>query len=294
MGLSLNVPSIGSTDWGTDVNENWSTLQAAISPAICNGRLTLESGTPVSTSDLTARATLYFTPYRGNLLGLYDGSSAWNITTFTERSLSLSGLTASTNYDIFIYDNSGTLTLESVAWSSDTARATALTTQDGIYVKSGATSHRYLGTIRINSTGGQCEDTATQRFVWNYYNRVSRKIGYSVDASHAYTTVGVWRKWNDSDSSKYAWVQGVAENTIGIYCYFDMYPQGSAYVGIGIDSSSSPASQSMSTATGIWLSATVVYVSAPLLGYHCCYALEFTGTGSSQFSVLRMNGEILA
>jgi hypothetical protein len=103
-------------------------------PVVPGGRLTLTSGTSVTTSDVTGAGTLYYTPDVHNLIRLYDGTR-WKLHTFTERSLALT-LTASRAYDVFIYDNAGTLTLElSAAWNSDgTTRTDALTTQDGVKV----------------------------------------------------------------------------------------------------------------------------------------------------------------
>lgn len=154
----------------------------AIGAHIVEGRLTLTSGTPVTTSDVSAAGTLYFTPFNGNRIRIFDGTR-WKLYTFTERSLSLT-ITSGSNYDVFIYDNSGTLTLElSSAWTNDTTRADALTTQDGIYVKSGATTRLYLGTIRASgsnvtedSRGGATTQVGGKRFVWNMYNRVQRDI----------------------------------------------------------------------------------------------------------------------
>ena len=77
--------------------------------AINNGRLTTESGVPVSTSDRTAQGTIYFTLYNGNQLGLYTGV-VWTLVTFTQMSLALSGLTSGKNYDVFIDYTSGTST----------------------------------------------------------------------------------------------------------------------------------------------------------------------------------------
>jgi hypothetical protein len=65
----------------------------------------LESGVPISSTDQAAKTTLYFTPYNGNSISLYDGSE-WDLFSFSELSLSLSGYTSNTNYDIFIYNNS--------------------------------------------------------------------------------------------------------------------------------------------------------------------------------------------
>lgn len=58
-----------------------------------NGRLTLETGVPISATDQTAKTTVYFTPYKGNQINLWDGS-AWTLYTFTETSLALGTITA--------------------------------------------------------------------------------------------------------------------------------------------------------------------------------------------------------
>ena len=165
---------------------------------ICQGRLTLETGVPVSTADQADKTNLYFTPYNGNLIDIYDGTDTWVQHTFTERTLAVGSLTASKPYDIVIYDNAGTLTLEGVVWTNATTRATALTTQDGVYVLTGATNKRYLGTIYIDS-GQKCQDTISKRFVWNLYNQVPRRLFSFVDAEHTYN--GNERLWNNSTTN---------------------------------------------------------------------------------------------
>lgn len=175
---------------------------------LCNGRLTLESGVPVSTTDQTAKTTLYFTPYKGNRISLYDGSSAWTTLTFIELSLSLSGYTADKNYDIWAYNNSGSVALDSTVWTDDTTRATALALQEGVYVKSGTTTRRYLGTIRITATTGQCEDSTTNRYVWNYYNQLLRNLNSDGYTSHTYAGTTL-RYWNNDTTKKVSFVIGV-------------------------------------------------------------------------------------
>jgi len=166
----------------------------------CNGRLTLTSGVPVTTSDVTAATTLYFTPYLGDHIALWNGE-AWIFHQFEELSLSLSGYTADTNYDIWMYNNAGVLTLESTAWASATARATALATLNGIYVKSGDALRRFLGTIRTTSTTGQCEDSLTKRFVSNLYNRAPRALRKGATTDHTYS-VATLRAWNNDTSHR--------------------------------------------------------------------------------------------
>lgn len=162
-----------NTYWRDNEAAHWTLINRATNPG---GRLTLETGVPVSSADQSAKATLYYTPHVNEFITLYDGAG-WNVRTFAEISLDISGFTADKNYDIWAYDNSGTVTLDSTIWTDNFTRATALAYQDGVLVKSGTETRRYLGTIRINGTGGQCEDTITARFVWNMYNQVLRATG---------------------------------------------------------------------------------------------------------------------
>lgn len=138
------------------------------------GRLTLTTGTPVTTSDVTSATTLYYTPYLHTRVPVY-ASSAWSLRTFAEISLALGSVTSGLPYDIFLYDSSGTLTLEKLAWTNTTTRATALARQDGVWTKSGDPTRVYLGTIYTTSTT-TTEDSLQNRYVWNMYNRLSRPL----------------------------------------------------------------------------------------------------------------------
>ena len=143
-------------------------------PGLCEGRLTLLTGVPVTLADQAAKTTIYFTPFKGNRISLYDGTG-WVTHVFTQKSLTVPA-TTSTPFDIFAYSDSGTVTLEALNWTNDTTRATALTTQDGVLVKTGVTTRRYLGTGRTTAVEGQIEDSVALRFLWNYYNRVERRL----------------------------------------------------------------------------------------------------------------------
>jgi len=129
-----------------------SCVPPTIPQAVCEGRLSLVSGDPVNAAGTASASTVYFSPYLGNRISLYDGTR-WKMYSFTERSIALSGLTASLPYDVWIYDNAGTLTLEILAWSTTTARATALVLQDGVWCKTGALTRRYLGTFAARRAG---------------------------------------------------------------------------------------------------------------------------------------------
>ena len=179
----------------------------------CNGRLTLTSGLPVTTSDVTAATTIYFTPSGGRQITLYDGSSAWENISFTQLSIAVPG-TTNTLYDVFVYNNAGVATLELTAWTNDTTRATALVLQDGVYVKSGATTRRYVGSFRTTGVAGQTEDSLAKRYVWNYYNRVQRfmKAG---DATATWNySVATYRQANGSTANQLDCVVGVVEDSV--------------------------------------------------------------------------------
>ncbi len=132
---------------------------------VCDGRLTLTTATPVTTSDVTAAATVYFTPYAGNRIALYDGA-AWTMLTFAEISIALGTLTNDLPYDVFAYNNAGVVACEILAWTSKTARATALVLQDGVLSKTGALTRRYLGSFHTTATT-TTEDSLVKRLLFN-------------------------------------------------------------------------------------------------------------------------------
>lgn len=199
----------GIGEWGTPATGG----AGAGAKYPCDGRLTLESGVAVSITDQTDKTALYFTPYKGDQIGLYDGSSAWETLTFAELSLDISAYTASKPYDIWIYNNAGTAVLDSTVWTNATARATALALQDGVYVKAGTTTHRYLGTIYMDDAS-KCQDSVKTRYVWNYYNRVPKKIK-AIDTTGSWTyTTETWRPANNNTTNgigRVSFVIGVQE-----------------------------------------------------------------------------------
>ena len=173
------------------------------------GRLTLESGVPVSTTDQTAKTNVYYTPYLHDLISLFDGTR-WRPYVFTEATIAVPA-TTSTPFDIFVYDNAGTLTYETVDWTNSTTRATAIVRQNGRWVKNGATSRRYLGTCCTTGTSGQCEDSNDFRGVWNCYNRVSCKLAHT-EATDSWTyATQTWRSANNSTANRVVIVVGLSE-----------------------------------------------------------------------------------
>lgn len=267
----------------------WIAVSGTIIPEVANGRLTTESGVALSTSDRTSQSTIYYTPYVGNTISLYNGS-AWAYHTFTERSLALSSLTSGKNYDVFLYDNLGTLTLElSAAWTNDTTRADAIALQDGIYVKSGSTTRRYLGTIRTTSTT-TTEDSERLRFVWNYQNQIARKIK-AIDTTNSWTYASTTlRQANATSTNQIEVVAGLTSRSL-IDIFGNQNMTSSATLGsrfqIGVDSTSvgsfdfSQTPYNDGTPASDFMSGVCGYKAVVPLGYHYYAWLEACTTAST-------------
>lgn len=260
---------------------------------VCMGRLTLETGVPVSTTDQTGKSTLYWTPIDAGYISLYDGTR-WVGFKQAEMSLALSGLTADKQYDAFVDWNSGTPQLVlGPAWTNDTTRATGLTTQDGIQVLSGTVTKRYVGTIRTTGTT-TTEDSAVKRYVWNYYNQRQRYMDSGfVSDSHAYTSAA-YREWNGgSNSTRLQFVVGVLPAVFQASLAVNITAGGAQVTtGIGVDSTTgtstaffSPAINTISRLS----SSTPGRITA--IGYHFLAVLEYGGAGATftdydQFAVV--------
>jgi hypothetical protein len=176
------------------------------------GRLTLTTATPVTTADVTAATTLYYALYGGNRIALYNGS-AWEVFTIAELSIAVPA-TTSTMYDVFVDYNAGTPALSVTAWTNDTTRATALTKQDGVYVLTGSTGKRYVGSFRTTGVSGQTEDSIAKRYIWNYHHRVARPMRVLEPAnSWTYTSV-TYQQMNASTANQLDCVVGVLEEAM--------------------------------------------------------------------------------
>lgn len=205
--LPNNAVKIGGLIWtgsaivrGTLRNNAAESIAAAADPFVCNGRLTLASGSPIPVSDIDNGTTLYFTPYNGNKIGLYIGGR-WNVFEFAELSLPLSSLDNDIPYDIFVsaQQNGIGLSLSAYAWGSKYARAMALSRQNGILVAGVDAGMRYVGTVA--KTGGVCKDTMTARLVYNELNQLERPLLSKLETSaEGSQHPDVWAPYFDADA----------------------------------------------------------------------------------------------
>lgn len=290
--------AIGAASGGTDATDTASiaTAQTLSRASIAQGRLTLATGDPNPTTDITGATTLYYTPYNGDLISLWNSAeSRWDAYAFTERSISLSGLAANTNYDCFAYDSGGAVTLELVAWATSGAgtstRASAISRRNGIWVKT-SDNRRYLGTIRTTATIGECEDSEAKRLCWNVTNQIGKialfkwvSLGLASppegQLEWTYTTL-TWRKARGTDDS-------LLEIVAGLPLLIDVYScnttSGAGTTSVGINSATvNSATFCMDGAGGGGNPLTFGQFNGSVPeGYNFLYQTENAITGSSQF-----------
>ena len=272
----------------TELSEQLAKLLYFVDPQVCHGRLTLSTGIPVPTADIAASAFVYFTPDIGNRVALYVQDYGWRIYAFGELSVSTAGFTSGKNYDIFIYDNAGTLTLSALEWSNDTLRATALARQDGVWVKSGAPEYRYLGTVRASAAGEVC-DTKLKRFVWNLYNRMEREMLVTeATDSWTYATAATWRILNNAATNLVQFVIGINDSLVTFESTCLAENSGNNQIGIGVGLDRTNANDGMIVrgirgVTGVdsigWYGS--IYRGLPGIGYHYFAITEFVGGGTN-------------
>lgn len=252
------------------------TLTVAI-PQINGFRLTLTTAVPVTTADVTGATTIYWTPYKGGMVALYDGA-AWALYSSAEISLALGTLTSGLPYDVFVYNNAGTLTLEFLAWTNGTTRATALVMTNGVWLKTGALTRRYVGTFYTTATT-TTEDSAANRFLWNVDNRVQRSMNVSESTvSWAYTTAA-FRQANGNAANQIAYVAGLAVDMVSMAYNATGSSNNGSYmlISIGTDSTTiqDPSVGNGRIGTASIVSMSCTYTGEAKLGYHYLAALEY-------------------
>lgn len=264
------------------------------------GRLTLTTAVPVTTSDVTAATTVYYTPYIHDVIALYDGTR-WVSKHFTELSQATTDNTKSpaavannSNYDIFVWDDSGTLrATRGPAWTSDTGRGTGAGTTElellqGRYVNkiaitNGPAAQRglYVGTIRSNGSA-QINDSATLRCVWNTYNRVQRNMVRFDNSSDWNYSTATYRQANGSTANQIAIIRGLNEDAMSAQVNVAVFNSTSTFravfIAIGLDSASAPtdSTSSVSGTTNSSVALTMIchYYGLPGLGFHYLAWLE--------------------
>lgn len=247
-------------------------------PSICDARLTLTTGVPVTTDDVVDASTIYLTRYRGAHVALWDGS-AWGLHAIPsgDVSLALSGLTAGKVYDVFLYDVAGALTLSlSAAWSDGTTRTNDLAVRDGVRVLASDHTKRLVGTIC--ATGADTtEDSLLKRFVRNEARPVPR-VGRFTDGTDNWTySATAWRQANGNAAAMVQFLAGPMDLIeIRRRCASQhTATRGGRVAGVGIDAVDDVAYGGIAYSEGSFYVHHGIHMSVRLAeGYHYAAPLE--------------------
>lgn len=254
------------------------------------------TGTDIITfSGATGWATGSMVTVSATAGGLTAGTTYWwNAASSTTGSLHASlanALAGSSKVDLTasITAELTAISLETLIWTNNTTRATAVTYQDGILCKSGDKTRLYLGSISLTSSA-VIDDTDAVRNLWNQYNRAVRKLKKAeTTASWTYATAS-WRALNNASTNAVAALLGdPACRTFISLTVLAGVESGSAlragYVGIGQNSATQNDADATSPgAVAGNVPASSVLIAIPTsVGRTTWYATEYAGGGTSTF-----------
>lgn len=203
------------------------------------GRPTLTSGVSVTTSDVSAATSIYYTPTVSEWIRIFDGTNDV-LRTFAELTLALDSTSGHTNYhqsgknfDLFVYWNGSALVFASgPPWTSDTARGTGAGTTELEFFK-GLWRNKNTITLRFGSASGntasvsarqatcigsfratadgQASDTQLKRFLSSLYNPAPRKMfanAETLGSSWTYSTF-TFRQAHANTANKVEFLQAM-------------------------------------------------------------------------------------
>lgn len=277
------------TTTGTSTTAVWTAINAATAAAVVpspQGYLTPVSGTAVITGDSVAATTIYYTPYTGLLVPIYNGTSFVPTSIVSELQYTLtSSLVASNIYDLYIFNNSGVATLGSgPSWSAGTggsitagscARGTgsggaALSKLQGIWTNAvsmtirygdgtktatvNANQATYVGSMYMDGANGQvsCYRTYVRPSkwgIWNAYNRqrIFLQAGETA-ASWTASNTGGWTAINGNANNSLTTFCGLAEEEIRVTYEQTTIDISTARAALGWNSTSTPSGFFLGTA----------------------------------------------
>lgn len=313
------ISSIASAGSVASVNGQTGTLTLPVRP---QGRLTLQTATPVMTTTQSAKTTIYYTAYQGNQIPIYDGTNMVSTTITggeisvltTDTTKSPAAIGASKVNDWFVWNDSGTLRIShGPDWTNDTTRSagTALVMVNGILLNNASITNgpaasrgTYVGTTRSNASSqldwifgaSASGGTAAVLWVWNAYNRV--------DVTTAVTDSGNWSTGTSATpaalnaggvgsglNNRISAVFGLAEDGayVSIGARLNTAAAASAFgsVGFALDATNVMDKRVLFVSVGaasVNMAASIQHAYAPQLGAHFWQATQ-AGDGTNSAGV---------
>lgn len=248
-------------------------------PAICGGRAYMTSGAPFT--DGSAGGTVYYGPATSNLINL-----GGTIQTFSEVSISTGSLSGM--YDVYATSASATtISLSTAAWGGINTPPTRSVDQYNRPTKHSATGSLLVAVIWVTS-GNQCNDSTSERFISNVYNPIS-KMMFAQDTTATWNYNSATVRAADGNStdgtgrvSFCSWLPSVP---LYAECFCTLNPTATSFagIGIGLDSTTTltvaAATDIGNTQTGVMCS----YAASTTNGFHYLQRLEYGNAGNCTY-----------
>lgn len=271
----------------------YSTGGSVVDPGRCDFRLSGLSATPIMTADSTTLSNLFLAEHRGHHISLFDGSNWQDVAPAAEISLAVTGRTADLPVDVFGFLSGGVLTMELLNWATAAARATALARLDGVLVKAGDATRRWLGSFRPRSATTfhwvrNGDDLPCKFDLFNASNRMD--FGFALRAlvnTWAYATATI-RQAQASANYQVDIMNGIQEECFGATLSANSSTATTTInrgVAIGFDSTTAflPGSMTGGSTNSAAVAAEQQSVAhcahQPTIGSHKYTWLEYGGTG---------------
>ncbi|MGH6630176.1 MAG: hypothetical protein ACREB3_10635, partial [Burkholderiales bacterium] len=231
-----------------------------VDPSINDFRLTGVTATPIMIADSTSLSTIFLAQYKGNRIALRNAAGVWELfKPASEPSLAVTGRTTDLPFDIFAFSSAGVVTLEFLNWTNATTRATGLVRQDGIWVKSGDTTRRWLGSCRARSATTfhwvtQGVDLPCKFDLFNTDNRIEFSFKLTAATNTWTYTTATWRQAQASANYQIDIMVGMQEeNWRGILAASSRNSTISIprHVGIGFDTTTAVSGLSAASANEV-------------------------------------------
>lgn len=291
-------------------------IAKAIGASLPEGRLTLQSHEPVMSSSVSGATTIFYTPYIGAKIPLYDGTK-FLATRFDEMSALVSdavhspsnGITAGKVYDWFVWLDTPPAPAPAVMrlchgpeWADVSTRSagTGIVRIEGIWINSAAITNgpaaqrgTYVGTTYCQVTNKLtwvhgATGARARYHIWNAFNRVS--VGSTViDSSESWTANAgsIWEMLNANPNNRAEAVCGLQEESFDLtmLTMSQTQPGDNTYIAIGLDwTSGAPDPDAVYVSVGESnTSLQAHHVTTPGLGFHFWQVLQASDTGESTF-----------
>lgn len=312
------VSALGGGGSGvTTLNGQTGGLNATYAP---QGRLTPVSGSPVWSTDQAAKTVLYYdaTGTVGKQVPVYNGSNVIMLPICAAGTAGTCNVTltlgsnwaASTAFDVYGYNNGGTLGLCTVAWSNSGAgtstRATTLQAFDAFQTNSAIATCRTTNAATTSCAANQCTylgsfltngSTGTYDFkfgtaasgggaaclcIYNPYNQVQQSA-MVIDSGASYNyTLAAYQQARASTGNQVTILVGSAGSAIRAGAYAQSANSTGGIInasGVGIDVTNANSAQiqlAAQSSAGNTAPSTAVYSGSPSAGVHVVARLEYS------------------